>query len=1163
MASFRDNLVPIGPEEPEEELARTPPPTERELRAQSATKPDVSERLPKEAEADTGFRSTLAPEGGAEISEGEALVRGVATGIVKSGAVAPGLIAGGRLGALGFAGGPVVGAITTTVGAGLGGLAGLLFGEELNALLAKQDITFEDPTALPEGVRGFAAAGETFGSIATLAPAPIVLAKMGIRATSKGMVGNLVNRILDTAGKRPVLFLATEGGAAVTSSTFGGIVVAEDPNNPAGRLAAEVVGGFLSPTRLVLGQATSAASAVRKVIARLGPKGAQTKAGQILQKWIDTAAEEGEEASNESIAAMIRETDFEGLSTTAAQRTGARVLIELQSELMELNRGFSAEVRARAQESFKTITSAITALKGTGDPAAIRAAAQIRSDFIKSHIMANVNRAMKVAQDAAAAITKDTPGVRAELSKMAEKLLSTSIKAARRSEKRLWNRVRGDVEVTGDALFTAMGVARAQALPRKLLPDVIAGTLSDLRVARKILSQPVIAGRAIDPRTLAAAEKMFTVEFMRKFRSELLSQARKLDDLKQPNDARVLGALAEAVLDDLTSGLQQARGLTDAAREAYDVARTFSREFNNVYTRTFVGATRSTSELGAARLPPELLLKRALATGEELGSLRLEELMEAVQFLPKRGLGGREAVANVELMLDIQGRLLRLAASQSIDPLTGRVTSKLLQKFINDNEAILDRLPERLKKSLQVAVDTEVGLQAVQRAAPIRTTKAGEVIFTRKIEAEAAFSRLIGAESTADAVRGALASDNPSRNIVRMARIARRGGEAAVEGLRSAMWTNAIRRATSADGTVNMGNLIEALVGEIRPGLPSLIQIMGRQKLMSLDQIGLLRQLINRAQIIGETLAGRATGRPLEEGTGLVIREMGVDTLLRVMGSRVGVLFAGGQTGPSLIAAQRGSLAFRQVLGRMPKLKVQDILIGAMRGDPLEPGGQPFSLLLKLLESPRTEEAGIEFARQMHAYAMGAGLIFLTDEDVFGIRDAQTEEPPPDVPSDTSEDEAADEVGAKELLELTPPEEEEAEIFAGEEAVVESETAIGETQADLRQADETQIKAKEGVDLTTLQPEAQSGVETAQTVFAEFGLEALVTSTGPEDREGVKSIKGTKHDLGQAFDLRISSIPKSKLNEVVEALKLALGDDYDVVLKGDHIHVEFDPKGSE
>ncbi|KKL63709.1 hypothetical protein LCGC14_2172400, partial [marine sediment metagenome] len=102
-----------------------------------------------------------------------------------------------------------------------------------------------------------------------------------------------------------------------------------------------------------------------------------------------------------------------------------------------------------------------------------------------------------------------------------------------------------------------------------------------------------------------------------------------------------------------------------------------------------------------------------------------------------------------------------------------------------------------------------------------------------------------------------------------------------------------------------------------------------------------------------------------------------------------------------------------------------------------------------------------------------------------------------------------------------------------------------------------QIKAKEGVDLTTLQPEAQSATETAQTVLAEFGVEAIVTSTG-EEAEG--RLTNSKHFEGQAFDLRISSIPKSKLKEVVASLAASLGGDYDVVLKKDHIHVEFDPK---
>ncbi|KKK51701.1 hypothetical protein LCGC14_3112310, partial [marine sediment metagenome] len=195
-------------------------------------------------------------------------------------------------------------------------------------------------------------------------------------------------------------------------------------------------------------------------------------------------------------------------------------------------------------------------------------------------------------------------------------------------------------------------------------------------------------------------------------------------------------------------------------------------------------------------------------------------------------------------MLDAQKRLFKLAAAASRDPITGRVSSKSLQKFINKNEELLDRFPDQIRNDLQAAVDSEIALKVLERRTPIRTTKSGEVVFSRKIEAEAAFTRILGVESAADAVRGALTSDNPLRALVRMARVARRGGEAAVEGLRGAIWDDAIRQATNSDGTIVLGNLVRSLDGEIRPGLPSMVQIMRRQKLMRPDEIGMLRQLI-------------------------------------------------------------------------------------------------------------------------------------------------------------------------------------------------------------------------------------------------------------------------------------------------------------------------------
>ena len=58
-----------------------------------------------------------------------------------------------------------------------------------------------------------------------------------------------------------------------------------------------------------------------------------------------------------------------------------------------------------------------------------------------------------------------------------------------------------------------------------------------------------------------------------------------------------------------------------------------------------------------------------------------------------------------------------------------------------------------------------------------------------------------------------------------------------------------------------------------------------------------------------------------------------------------------------------------------------------------------------------------------------------------------------------------------------------------------------------------------------------------------------------------KHMSGSKHYTGEAFDIRIKYYPKEKVKAFVDALKLNLGDDYDVVLhEGSHIHIEYDPK---
>lgn len=67
--------------------------------------------------------------------------------------------------------------------------------------------------------------------------------------------------------------------------------------------------------------------------------------------------------------------------------------------------------------------------------------------------------------------------------------------------------------------------------------------------------------------------------------------------------------------------------------------------------------------------------------------------------------------------------------------------------------------------------------------------------------------------------------------------------------------------------------------------------------------------------------------------------------------------------------------------------------------------------------------------------------------------------------------------------------------------------------------------------------------------------DVLVTSK----REGTHS-PGSLHYIGRAIDARY---PKSCTNrqEFAQRLRTALGKDFDVVVEGSHIHVEYDPKG--
>lgn len=100
------------------------------------------------------------------------------------------------------------------------------------------------------------------------------------------------------------------------------------------------------------------------------------------------------------------------------------------------------------------------------------------------------------------------------------------------------------------------------------------------------------------------------------------------------------------------------------------------------------------------------------------------------------------------------------------------------------------------------------------------------------------------------------------------------------------------------------------------------------------------------------------------------------------------------------------------------------------------------------------------------------------------------------------------------------------------------------------------ISIKAGVKLDDLRPQILLGILIASSVYGKHGLDFTITSVS----DG-KHMLNSKHYVGQAFDIRTRGIRIELVYTLVEEIRVALGDNFDVVLEDSHIHAEFDPKG--
>lgn len=98
------------------------------------------------------------------------------------------------------------------------------------------------------------------------------------------------------------------------------------------------------------------------------------------------------------------------------------------------------------------------------------------------------------------------------------------------------------------------------------------------------------------------------------------------------------------------------------------------------------------------------------------------------------------------------------------------------------------------------------------------------------------------------------------------------------------------------------------------------------------------------------------------------------------------------------------------------------------------------------------------------------------------------------------------------------------------------------------------MQLKTGVRIFGVRPELVLALTIIERVYQTQGSELVITSVTDGEH-----MRGSLHYTGAAVDLRL---PVTDVDTIVVHLKADLGQDFDVVLEPDHIHVEFQPKTS-
>ena len=221
-----------------------------------------------------------------------------------------------------------------------------------------------------------------------------------------------------------------------------------------------------------------------------------------------------------------------------------------------------------------------------------------------------------------------------------------------------------------------------------------------------------------DTPSIADPDATISTQELIKARGTWLSSMRNLSaDPTKKNKARVTGNFADLLLD-----IVEALPFDPDAKAGHQLARAYSKSFNDVFTRAFTGKAVGKARTGELRSPPELLSKKLFEGGQDALAVKLNSFDDMFNFLKANDIDTTYTMADGTILdtvtdsQDLMNRLLSNYALKSFDPETGEINQRTLNKFRENFKTVLDRDEFKSVKEALEDVDSAKQLLATVTA---------------------------------------------------------------------------------------------------------------------------------------------------------------------------------------------------------------------------------------------------------------------------------------------------------------------------------------------------------------------------------------------------------------------------------------------------------------